>query len=169
MIMSLNNAELQDAAAFIPDLRASICHTSMAAGFLLINLQNPYRVPLHETKVELLVMMSLPVIVFLSWSMFVRRFRNWQRLTTEQQQRITRTPKSLLNRAVTHLLMALLATGLTLLGYVGHVVGAALHEPGPYETTLLVADVLVAIVAITAAFRAITDIWAFWRFTRKRA
>lgn len=153
----------QPGPQIIPDLRGSLCHTIMAAGFFLINVQNPYRRHFIEDKLELFVMMAIPIAIGFSWYNFYKRFSQWRKTPLEVRNRLTRSPESLRNRAVSHLLMALLAAGLTALGYIGHIVEHAEVNPGMADNVFLGLDALVGIIAIATVSRTIRDLMATFR------
>ena len=141
-----------------PDIRQSLCHTVVAAGFFLINLQNPFSKNAAEDVFHLAVMVVLPLVFFFSWYFFYTRLKAWKKIPVDIRNRITRTPLALKNRAVSHMLMALLAAGLTALGYLGHLFSPPEQTQQLIPNILLAADSLVGILAIAILARTIRDL-----------
>lgn len=150
----------------IPDLRQSMCHTLMAAGFVLLNLQNPSVVGGLEGTFHFWMMFALGVVVILSWYFFTRRFRAWRAVPSEIRARVTRPPRDLKNRAVSHLLMSLLAVMLTALGYLGQLAVSPDGGRDLMGNLLLGAGAIVGVAAVAIFVRTVRDIIASRRALR---
>jgi hypothetical protein len=143
----------------IPDLRQSICHTLVAAGFILANLQNPVEAKAEGPGFHLVFMLILAVAVVFSWLFFYRRFSDWKKIPSDIRSRATQSPAALKNRAVSHLLMALLAFGLTALGYIGKF--SSLDNPTVLAVIgngYLLIDIIVAVFSLTILVQTLRDL-----------
>lgn len=146
--------------AILPDLRQSICHTALAAGFLLLNIQNPYKL---ENLMYLVIMCAMPVVAVISWVFFSKRLKVWKKFPAETRNRITRTPVALKNRAFSHMLMSLLAAGLTALGYIGHLISPLhSHYNMTIEIIILTIDAIIGVIAIAVLTRTVRDLVTFF-------
>ena len=150
--------------AILPDIRLSICHTALAAGFLLLNIQNPYKL---ENVMYMIIMCAMPVVAVFSWYFFVKRLKIWKKIPSELRNRVTRPPTVLKNRAFSHMLMSLLAACLTALGYIGHLISPIETQYGRFvEVIVLTFDALVGIVSIAVLSRTIRDLVTFFSAQR---
>lgn len=153
--------------AILPDIRQSICHTSLAAGFILLNIQNPYKERLFESIIYLLIMSAMPVVAFISWTFFFKRLKMWKRFPVETRNRITRTPVALKNRAFSHLLMSLLSACLTALGYIGHLISPLHSHYNQFiEYIVLSFDALIGTIAIAVLSSTVRDFISYFRASR---
>ena len=150
--------------AILPDIRLSICHTILAAGFLLLNIQNPYKV---ENVLFLVIMLLMPVVAVFSWYFFFKRLKVWKKIPPDLRNRVTRTPGVLKNRAFSHLLMSLLAACLTALGYIGHLISPIESRYNQIvEILILSLDGLIGVTAIAVLSRTIRDLLTFFSAQR---
>ena len=141
-----------------PDLRQSICHTLMASGFVLLVIQNPFSVGTLEGTFHTWIMLALLFVVMLSWYFFSRRLRTWKKVPSSVRARATRRPRDLRQRAISHLLMSLLALTLTALGYL-----ASLAVPSSQNETIASYIVvgmsgLVGVLSVATFTRTIRDL-----------
>lgn len=150
--------------AILPDIRLSICHTALAGGFLLLNIQNPYKL---ENIMYLIIMSAMPIVAVISWYFFVKRLQVWKKIPPEIRNRITRTPAALKNRAFSHMLMSLLAASLTALGYIGHLISPLQEQYNKViEIIVLSLDGLIGVVAIAVLARTVRDLFTFFAAQR---
>lgn len=101
-----------------PDLRQSLCHTLLASAFVLLGVFNPFARG-TEAAFHSWMMLVLAAVVALSWFYLALRWRRWIRVPPELRERSVRSAEELRQRAVSHLLMGLLAlllTGFSLVG-----------------------------------------------------
>jgi len=159
--MSLGTASRDDKPLpLIPDLRQSMCHTLMAAGFVLLNLLNPTVVSDPRGSFHQWMMLALAIVVVLSWYFFSRRLRAWRAVPAEIRARVTRRPRDLKQRAVSHLLMSLLAIGLTSLGTLVHLITSGEEAKSAAEVVLLGLGALVGVAAVAIFAGTVRDIIA---------
>jgi len=144
----------------IPDLRQSICHTLMAAGFVILNLQNPFVSGGLERSFHTWMMVALAVAVVFSWYFFYRRLRAWRSVPQEVRARVTRRPRDLRQRAVSHLLMSLLAMMLTALGYLGRLAIFTEEDGALLDRLILAFGGVVGVLAVAIFARTVRDIMA---------
>ena len=162
--MSSSKAPPSPEEAVLPDIRLSICHTALAAGFLLLNIQNPYKL---ENVMYLIIMCAMPVVAVFSWYFFFKRLKIWKRIPADTRNRVIRSPAALKNRAFSHMLMSLLAASLTALGYIGHLIAPLEQQYGRFvEIVVLSFDALIGVVAIAVLSRTIRDLVAFFSAQR---
>ncbi len=150
----------------IPDLRQSMCHSLMAAGFITLNLQNPFVVSGLEDTFHTWMMVALAIVVVLSWYFFARRLRAWRAVPSEMRARVTRRPRDLRQRAISHLLMSLLAIMLTALGYLGTLAVPHEGERTLMDTLLLCAGGVVGVLAVAILAGTVRDIIAAQKAAR---
>ncbi len=101
-----------------PDLRQSLCHTMLASAFVLLGVFNPFARG-TEAVFHSWMMVVLAVVVALSWVHLAHRLERWRGMPPELRERSARSAEELRQRAVSHLLMGLLAlllTGFSLVG-----------------------------------------------------
>ena len=60
-----------------PDLRQALCHTLLAAAFVLVGILNPFAAGAVETRFHGWMMVVLVLAVVLSWWVMIRRWRKW--------------------------------------------------------------------------------------------
>lgn len=150
-----------------PDLRQSFSHTLLAAAFILLGVTNPFSPRGTEAAFHSWMMVALAVVVAMSWSFLVCRWMRWRRLPAVIRARVVRSPEDLRQRAVSHLLLALLAlllSGFALLGRL-----EVLDEDGPSagERILLILGGIVGVGAVAVATRCIRDLLALHRASRR--
>ena len=141
-----------------PDLRQSICHTLMASGFVLLVIQNPFSVGSLEDTFHTWTILALLLVVMFSWYFFSRRLRTWKKVPSSVRARATRRPRDLKQRAISHLLMSLLALTLTALGYL-----ASLAVPPSQNETIVNYIIvgtsgLVGVLSVATFTRTIRDL-----------
>ena len=162
--MNAPRCDTPDETVLLPDIRQSICHTLIAVAFGLIHVQNPVKEALRNNILSLVVLAALPIAVGISWQFFIRRLSAWKALPQETRSRLTRTPGSLRTRAISHLLMALLAAALTAIRYIGHLVSPLESSYGVVGAwIILAADALVGVLSVAVAASSVRDLISYLR------
>jgi Na+/pantothenate symporter len=114
-----------------PDLRQSICHTLLAAAFILVGILNPFSNKGVEASFHAWMMLALIVVVVFSWYFLVRSWLRWrtvpQKIQAIQIQKVNRKR----GRARSHALMSSLSILLASFAFLGR---AAIPEG---EATLI--------------------------------
>ena len=150
----------------LPDIRQSLAHTILAFGFVLINVQNPFKEHIFDNWMNAVVLISMPIAAIISWVLFAKRLKVWKNLPQDIRSRITKTPELLKNRAVTHMLISLLAAGLAAIGYIGHLVSPLQNHFGDGLTNaILSADAVVGVISISILSSTVRDLVSFFKNT----
>ncbi len=150
-----------------PDLRQSFSHTLLAAAFILLGVTNPFARQGTEASFHTWMMAALAVVVALSWSFLVRRWLQWRRLPEGIRARVVRSLEDLRQRAVSHVLMALLALLLSGFALLGRLEVLGDGAPSASERLLLGFGGLVGVGAVAVAARCARDFLALGRVSRK--
>ena len=141
-----------------PDLRQSLCHTLLAAGFSLLAVLNPFDTGGTEGTFHTWMMIALGLAVLASWYVFSRRWIKWKILPAEVRDAVRRTAAELRQRAISHLMMALLALLLTAFSFLGRATGPAAGNYSGGELLLLGLGGVVAIAAVAVLVRTLRDL-----------
>lgn len=141
-----------------PDVRQSMCHTLLAAGFCLLAVLNPFDTGGAEGAFHRWMMIALGVAVAISWYVLSRRWTRWKAVPAELRSAVRRTPAELRQRAIGHLMMALLALLLTAFSFLGRATGPAAGNYALWELLLLGAGGVVAIAAVAVLVRTLRDL-----------
>ncbi|MBN2802272.1 MAG: hypothetical protein JXR91_04170 [Deltaproteobacteria bacterium] len=146
----------------IPDIRQSMAHTALAFGFVLINLQNPYKDQLLDNWINAVVFFAMPIAAIISWVLFFIRLGVWKKIPLNTRAVITKTPETLKNRAISHLLISLLASGLTAIGYIGHLISPVYNHFNVVTGKIIIySDIFAGIVSIAIISSSVRDIIVF--------
>ncbi len=141
-----------------PDLRQSICHTLMASGFVLLVIQNPFSVGNLEGTFHTWIILALLFVVMLSWYFFSRRLRTWKKVPSSVRARATRPPRDLKQRAISHLLMSLLALALTALGYLASLAVPSSQNETVVNYIIVGTSGLVGVLSVAIFTRTVRDL-----------
>ena len=141
-----------------PDIRQSVCHTLMAAAFMLLNLLNPIDARDMESTLHSWTVIALVFVVVVSWIFFTKRLKAWRAVPPEIRARVTRRPQDLKQRAVSHLIMSLLAVLLTAFAlYAGLEVPVERFSEAA-NNALLVAVSAVGVLAMAVLARTVREL-----------
>jgi len=154
-----NGAGLEIQVPPRPDVRASLCHTLLASGFILLGVQNPFAEGGSGPAFHSWMMGALAVVVAHSWWMVARRLLSWRALPEEIRARASRGPADVRQRALNHLTMALLALLLTAFSFLGRIAAPEVRYDEVADTALLSVGIVTAacaVAAIASAFRDLT-------------
>jgi hypothetical protein len=105
-----------------PDLRQSLCHTLLAASFVLVGVLNPFTSGDAEARFHMWMMAVLVAAVIVSWWVMIRRWLKWIILPEEIRTVQNHGARFDLGRAGSHALMSALALLLTLFAFLGRAV-----------------------------------------------
>jgi hypothetical protein len=141
-----------------PDLRQSLCHTLLAAGFSLLAVLNPFDTGGAEGAFHSWMMVALGVAVVASWYVLSRRWIKWRSVPAELRAAVQRAPAELRQRAISHLMMALLALLLTAFSFLGRASGPAAGNYTTGELLLFGVGAVVAIAAVAVLVRTLRDL-----------
>ncbi len=141
-----------------PDLRQSICHTLMASGFVLLVVQNPFSVSNLEGTFHTWIVLALLLVVLLSWYFFSRRLSTWKKVPLSVRARATRRPRDLRQRAISHLLMSLLALTLTALGYLASLAVPSSQDETMMQYVIVGTSGLVGVLSVAIFARTVRDL-----------
>ena len=141
-----------------PDIRQSVCHTLMAAGFVFLNLLNPINSEESQSALHSWTITALVFVVFISWIFFTRRLRAWRAVPTEIRMRVTRRPQDLKQRAVSHLIMSLLAVLLTAFALYAGIEVPTDRFSETVNNTLLVTVSAVGVLAMAVLARTVREL-----------
>ena len=162
---SIGNETLTQDIPIRPDLRQSLCHTLLAAAFVIVGIVNPFAGGSIETELHGWMMVVLLIVVVLSWLVMVRRWRRWVGLP--EQIKLVQNEGARLDRsrAKSHALMSALALMLTVFAFIGRAVIP--HVSGSLTDELLFyTSVAVAVVSTVVLTRSIRDYFGdgrlFW-------
>jgi predicted membrane protein len=151
-----------------PDLRQSFSHTLLAAAFILLGVTNPFAPRGVEAAFHSWMMWALVVVVTFSWSFLVRRWLRWRRLPAPLRARVVRSPEDLRQRAVSHVLMALLSLLLSGFALLGRLEVLGDDGPSAGERLLLGAGGVVGIGAVAVVARCVRDLLALRRSAARK-
>jgi hypothetical protein len=149
-----------------PDLRQSMCHTLLALGFVLLGLLNPFVIGSTEATFHTWMMVALGVAVLFSWYVFVRRWMRWSAVPRQLREAALRSATEIKQRAVSHLMMALLALLLTVFSFLGLMAVPGEGETAIVDKLLLLAGGIAAVAAVAILARTLRDLIAVRRATR---
>lgn len=149
-------------AAPFPDLRQSLCHTLLAAAFVLLGVLNPFAGSDGGVRLHWWVMGLLVIFALISWFFAAKTWVAWQK--TPRRVRLLQIEAARLdrNRAQSHGLMSALSLLLTGFAFLG---GAFIPEitEGTLNRILFGFAVLIAVLSAAILTRVIRD----WLIRRK--
>lgn len=149
-----------------PDLRQSLCHTLMALGFFMLNKLGPYAPGKSESQFHYWIVLALGVVVVLSWYFFVKRLKAWRQVPSELKARFTRQPSELKQRAISHLLMSLLALTLTALAFLPYTFYADFESLKLKDFFIISAGAFVGIISVAVLSRTVRDLITVRQFSK---
>jgi hypothetical protein len=150
-----------------PDLRQSLCHTLLAVGFIVLGLLNPVVVESTEASFHTWMMVALGVAVVLSWYVFVRRWLRWSTMPREIRAVAVRSVAEIKQRAISHLMMALLALLLTGFSFLGLVAVPDQEGLRWIDVLLMTVGGVTAVGAVAILSRTLRDLIALNRAKNK--
>jgi len=148
---------MEDDFPLLPDLRQSLCHTLLAAAFVLVGMLNPFAGDDTEAGFHWWMMVVLAVSAVISWGYVLSRWRAWR--GTPGQVKVAQILEARQNkdRARSHALMAALAMMLTVFAFLGRAVMPDMHKSLLSEILFYTAAV-VAVLSTTVLSGAIRDL-----------
>lgn len=150
-----------------PDLRQSLCHTLLAVGFILLGTLNPFVVGTTEASFHSWMMVALGVAVILSWYVFARRWMRWTTVPKEIRAVAVRPVVEIRQRAVSHLMMSLLALLLTGFSFLGLIAVPGDDPAGALDKLMMGAGGIAAVAAVAILTRTLRDLIALKRMRDK--
>ena len=150
-----------------PDLRQSLCHTVMAMGFFMLYKLNPATHGDTETAFYFWLVLAVAFVALFSWYSFGRRLKAWRRVPSSIRSRFIRRPADLKQRAVTHLLISLLALTLTALAFSPYALHSDLEGLAVTDIILMICGAIVGIVSVAILSRTVRDLLAVRRFNQQ--
>ncbi len=130
----------------------------MASGFVLLVIQNPFFVGNLEGTFHTWIILALLFVVMLSWYFFSRRLRTWKKVPSSVRARATRPPRDLKQRAISHLLMSLLALALTALGYLASLAVPSSQNETVVNYIIVGTSGLVGVLSVAIFTRTVRDL-----------
>jgi len=150
-----------------PDLRQSLCHTLIVVGFILLGTLNRFVIKDAAPSFHLWMMVALGAFLVASWYVFVRRWLRWSTVPQEIRAVAVRPAAELKQRAVSHLMMALLALMLTGFSFLGVVALPNDGESLVVDKFLLATGGVAAVAAVAILTRTLRDLLALRRMRDK--
>jgi hypothetical protein len=150
-----------------PDLRQSLCHTLLAVGFILLGTLKRFVVEEGETSFHWWMMVALGAFLVLSWYVFARRLIRWNAVPKEIREIAVRSAAELKQRAISHLMMALLALLLTGFSFLGLIAMSSDGSIGAIDKFLMGAGGVAAVAAVAILTRTLRDLMALRRLRDK--
>ena len=120
-----------------------------------------------ETSFHWWMMVALGAFLVLSWYVFVRRLLRWNAVPKEIREVAIRSAAELKQRAISHLMMALLALLLTGFAFLGLIAMSRDGEIGSIDKLLMGAGGVAAVAAVAILTRTLRDLMALRRLRDK--
>ncbi len=151
-----------------PDLRQSLCHTLLAMGFFMLYKLGPSAGGDSDTSFYLGIVLALVFVALFSWYSFGRRLKTWRRVPSSVRSRFTRRPTELKQRAITHLLISLLALTLTALAFSPYALRSDFEGLSAMDITMIICGAIIGIVSVAILSRTVRDLLAVRRFNQQQ-
>ncbi len=141
----------------LPDLRQSLCHTLLAAAFVLVGMLNPFAGDGTEASFHWWMMVVLAISVVMSWGYVLSRRRAWRGTPGQVKAAQILEARQNKDRARSHALMAALSMMLTVFAFLGRAVIPDMHQSLLSEILFCTAAA-VAVLSTTVLCSAIRDL-----------
>jgi hypothetical protein len=150
-----------------PDLRQSLCHTLLVVGFVLLGTLRRFVIEDSETGFHWWMVAALAAFLVFSWYVFARRMVRWKAVPKAIREIAIRPAAELKQRAISHLMMALLALLLTGFSFLGLMAMSDDSESGTLDKFLMVAGGVAAVASVAILTRTLRDLMALKRLRDK--
>lgn len=150
-----------------PDLRQSLCHTLLAVGFILLGSLNPFVVESTEASFHSWMMLALGIAVIFSWYVFARRWMRWSAVPKEIRAVAVRPAVEIRQRAISHLMMSLLALLLTGFSFLGLIAVPHQGQAAMLDKLMMGTGGVAAVAAVAILTRTLRDLIAIRRIHDK--
>ncbi|MCP4679285.1 MAG: hypothetical protein GY854_28115 [Deltaproteobacteria bacterium] len=153
----MENDEAKDGFPILPDLRQSLCHTLLAAAFVLVGMLNPFADGGTEASFHWWMMVVLAISAVMSWSYVFSRWRAWRGTPKEIKAAQILGARQDRDRARSHALMAALSLMLTMFAFLGRAAIPDMHKSLLHEILFYTAA-FVSVLSTTVLSRAVRDL-----------
>jgi len=119
MPSSANDSNDSQTLPVMPDLRQSICHTLLAAAFILVGVLNPFAGQGVQASFHAWMMVALLLVVALSWYFLFRAWNRWRNASDKVRAIQVLKVNRKRGRARSHALMSALSILLASFAFLG--------------------------------------------------
>ena len=150
-----------------PDLRQSLCHTLLVVGFVLLGTLKRFVIEDSETTFHWWMMVALGAFLVFSWYVFARRLIRWNAVPKPIREIAVRPAAELKQRAISHLMRALLALLLTGFSFLGLMAMSEEGGTGALDKFLMATGGIAAVAAVAILTRTLRDLLVLRRLGDK--